>query len=89
MKKLIYLILLGLIVSSCNKPEKVPEVPKSIITVQIKYFDNTLDTLVINENSKDLNLTSKGEFYSYIPYISNPYYHIYATQVKTYKILKQ
>jgi len=54
--------------------------------VQVKYFDNTLDTIVIDgykgiEN--DLNLDGGDLF------IINPYPYVYASQVKTYKIIKQ
>lgn len=86
MKKLTYLILLGLIVSSCNEPKQVLHAIKPTVTVQVKYFDNTLDTIVIDgykgiEN--DLNLDGGDLF------IINPYPYVYASQVKTYKILKQ
>ena len=86
MKKLTYLILLGLIVSSCNKPEKITKETTKINYVVIKYFDNTLDTLQIlgyEGIQNDLNL-NKGDLY-----LSNPYRYTYASQVKTYKILKQ
>ena len=86
MKKLTYLILLGLIISSCNEPKQVLHAIKPTVTVQVKYFDNTLDTIVIDgykgiEN--DLNLDGGDLF------IINPYPYVYASQVKTYKILKQ
>jgi len=86
MKKLIKLLLIGLIVSSCNKPKQVLPIVKPTVTVQVKYFDNTLDTIVIDgykgiEN--DLNLDGGDLF------IINPYPYVYASQVKTYKILKQ
>jgi len=86
MKKLLYLILLGLIVSSCNKPEPEFKSVNKDINIQIRYFDNTLDTILINgydgiEN--DLNL-DKGDLY-----LTNPYKYVYASQVKTFKILKQ
>ena len=86
MKKLIHLILLGLIVSSCNKSKQVLPIVKPTVTVQVKYFDNTLDTIVIDgykgiEN--DLNLDGGDLF------IINPYPYVYASQVKTFKILKQ
>jgi len=86
MKKLTYLILLGLIISSCNEPKQVLHAIKPTVTVQVKYFDNTLDTIVIDgykgiEN--DLNLDGGDLF------IINPYPYVYASQVKTYKIIKQ
>jgi len=86
MKKLTYLILLGLIISSCNEPKQVLHAIKPTVTVQVKYFDNTLDTIVIDGYKgiqNDLNLDGGDLF------IINPYPYVYASQVKTYKILKQ
>jgi len=82
MKKLTYLILLGLIVSSCNNPEPILK----DVSVEIRYFDNTLDTLNIHGYEgieDDLNLDGGDLF------ITNPYPYVYTSQVKTFKILKQ
>ncbi len=86
MKKLIYLILLGLIVSSCNNPELKSKTLNKDVSVEIRYFDNTLDTLNIHGYEgieDDLNLDGGDLF------ITNPYPYVYTSQVKTFKILKQ
>lgn len=85
MKKLIHLILLGLIVSSCNNPQEISKDTLKDISVQVRYFDNTLDTLNIHGyDGLGYNLRlSEGELY-----LLNPYRYTYASQVKTFKILK-
>jgi hypothetical protein len=86
MKKLTYLILLGLIVSSCNNPEPKSKTLNKDVSVEVRYFDNTLDTISINGYEgieDDLNLDG-GDLFT-----TSPYPYIYASQVKTFKILKQ
>lgn len=68
MKKLTYLILLGLIVSSCNNPEPKSKTLNKDVSVEIRYFDNTLDTISINGYEgieDDLNLDG-GEVPTYL-----------------------
>ena len=86
MKKLIKLLLIGLIVSSCNNPEPESKPLLKDVSVEVRYFDNTLDTLNIHgyegiENHLNLD---RGDFY-----LLNPYRYTYASQVKTFRILNQ
>ena len=84
MKKLIFITLLGLIVSSCNNPEPESKPLLRDVSVEVRYFDNTLDTILINGYEgieDDLNLDGGDLF------ITCPYPYVYASQVKTFKIL--
>ena len=86
MKKLIFITLLGLIVSSCSNRQKTINYINKNVSVEVKYFDNTLDTLNISgyEGIGNSLYLDKGDLY-----ILNPYRYTYTSQVKTFKILKQ
>ena len=84
MKKLLIIITISMLLSGCNKPKEVNKEVKYVI--QIRYFDNTLDTLFINDYKgleNNLNI-DQGDLYTL-----NPWKYVYASQVKTYKIIKK
>lgn len=77
MKKLIYISLIGLILTSCVES---PKEKYYKCTVEIKYTDNTKDTLILDDYFGNLRLSNEANLKSG--------FHVYATNVKTFKLLK-
>jgi len=77
MKKLFFISLSGLILTSCVEP---PKEKYYKCTIEIKYTDNTKDTLILDDYFGNLALNENANLKSV--------FHIYATNVKTFKLLK-